>query len=100
MVKKKDIIKGKFDGEWHYYNENGFPVGIGQFDNGNGVLTTFIPYSDNIQSITYFENNQKMVLKLFCLLMEILSKIIINDVKNKIKRGNILLPRDKYFILS
>ena len=60
MVKKEGYYKkGKFDGEWHYYNENGFPVGIGQFDNGNGVLTTFYPYSDNIQSITYFENNQK-----------------------------------------
>lgn len=60
MVKKEGNYKnGKFHGKWYYYNENGFLVGVGQFDNGKGVLQTYYPYSDKIHSITNFENNQK-----------------------------------------
>lgn len=60
MVKKEGNYKnGKFHGKWYYYNENGFLVGVGQFENGKGVLQTYYPYSDKIHSITNFDNNQK-----------------------------------------
>ncbi len=60
MIKREGYYKkGNFDGTWQYYNENGFLVGVGQFDNGKGFLQTYYPYSDKIHSITNFENNQK-----------------------------------------
>ena len=47
-----------FDGQWYYYDERGVVVGEGEFESGNGTLTSY-DARGNVASITHYAHNMK-----------------------------------------
>ena len=47
-----------FDGEWHYYDERGVPVGDGEFRNGDGEVT-FYDKNGRPERTTRYKHNRK-----------------------------------------
>lgn len=47
-----------FDGDWHYYDERGVPVGDGHFDCGTGNVSFYAPTGYLVRTTSYVDNKK------------------------------------------